>query len=108
MNKNLKQLIEQRQGEGSDKLDRTIQIHDESDIHSTSYNLHKKLRDLIKSEIAQTATLTARQTLLDVLAGLPEEKQDGDDGMTGVGADVHNTTIQTVRAQIEGLLGKIE
>jgi hypothetical protein len=67
----------------------------------------------------QTATLAYRQALEDVLAGLPGDKELTDCGRCNA-CDVmmtcttmeanrdHNTTLQTVRAQIEGLLSKIE
>jgi hypothetical protein len=97
---NLQQLIERRRGGGSDKLDHTIQIHDESDIHRTSYNLHKKLRDLIESEITQTATLSYRQALEDVLEFCNKEHSESY-GETA-------KTYETVREQIEGLLGNIK
>jgi hypothetical protein len=53
----------------------------------------------------QTATKAYRQALEDVLAGLPDDKEhlNYDSDERG-----HNTALQTVRAQIEGLLGKIE
>jgi hypothetical protein len=74
---------------------------------------------VVDAIIAQTVTEARRQTLLDVLAGLPGDRELIDCGVCNA-CDVmmtcttmeanrdHNTALQTVRAHIEGLLGKIE
>jgi hypothetical protein len=127
---NLNNLIKQRQGEVetksqhaewggwrivSDMLDKP----DEDGIYPTS-ECYERLHDFVVEQKIEAA----RQILLDVLAGLPGDvdlsshnfkcKEDvlewdipreiyeyaKDDG--------HNTVLQTVRAQIEGLLSAID
>jgi hypothetical protein len=76
------------------------------DTDGESYDFNK-----IDALITQTATEAYRQALEDVLAGLP-----GDEDLTPFDNDPlhpvrtqkfgHNTALQTIRAQIEGLLGK--
>jgi hypothetical protein len=76
-------------------------------------------RELIIDYWCKVSTEAYRQALEDVLAGLPEDVELSDCGSCNA-CDVmmtcttmeanrsHNTALKTVRAQIEGLLGKIE
>jgi len=93
---NLNKLIERRQGELDTEAKSLCQFFD---WEEDSEQHHEILKSLLEAY---------RQALEDVLAGLPDDKQDGDDGMTGVGADGYNTALQNIRAQIEGLLSAID
>jgi len=103
---NLTKLIEQRQGEFDSKW-----------FHELQEWGREPMRNDMVGFLRQTATLAYRQALQDVLAGLPEEKlyqtirayDEYVNGFTeGETNSEYNTALQTVRAQIEGLLGKIE
>jgi hypothetical protein len=68
--------------------------------------------DTIHPLITQTATEAYRQALEDVLAGLPVERElwavdDNGDKIFLLECKYHNSALQTVRSQIEELLGKI-
>jgi hypothetical protein len=92
---NLQQLIERRQGEIKEV---TVKIRD----LSSETTIDLDIQPLLEHD-AQTATEAYRQALLDVLAGLPEPSNPRGPWESG-SSDGHNTALQTVRAQIEGLL----
>jgi hypothetical protein len=93
---NLQQLIERQQREARDAfLRRTI-----------TFSLDETHYFILDTLTAQTATEAYRQALEDVLAGLPEEDTVAYGYESGrAKKKAHNTALQTVRAQIEGLLG---
>ena len=94
---NLNQLIERRQGEATRTLIECITQEDKPVFTP----------EIMNQIINQTATLSYRQALNDLLAGLPEPSNPRGPWESG-SSDGYNTALQTVRAQIEGLLGKIE
>jgi hypothetical protein len=89
---NLNQLIKQRQGEIDTEVKSLCQYFDWEEDSEQHH------------EILTSLTEARRQALEDVLAGLP-----GSFNTTAEGYNIgYNTALQTVRAQIEELLGKIE
>jgi hypothetical protein len=90
---NLNQLIEQRQGEAKERILSTM---DDGTIQYCP-------RDL-ESVITQTATESYRQALLDVDEKL-EEQIEHALKMSNWQAQ---SALETIRAQIEGLLSKID
>ncbi len=98
---NLQQLIEQRQGE----------------VHQAYQQVYKgilpaevlaKRNVWYEEEITQTATEAYRQALLDLREGLPPNIEVSEFHPGSEQSEAINTTLQTVRAQIEELLGKME
>ena len=104
---NLQQLIERRQGAAK----RTGYKHINNSDHLPEwYGYPAKSIDTLT---AQTATEAYRQALEDVLAGLPGDDRprvpENDTEEAWMSEYIgHNTALQTVRDQIEGLLSKIE
>jgi hypothetical protein len=104
MKTNLNTLIERRQGEVDNKL------------YARNFNLvqneYKEMLDMVESETTQIATEAYRQALNDLLTGLPGDDNEIIAHNEGKDAEWraigHNTTLKTVRAQIDDLLGKIE
>jgi hypothetical protein len=98
----LNNLIKQRQGEFR------VQ-YDELGLKQPKNSMKNLERELIVDYWSKVSTEAYRQALEDVLAGLP-----GDDTIAygyekgRVKQKAHNTALQTVRAQIEGLLGNIK
>ena len=113
---NLTKLIEQRQGElikfvepaldnGFDNGYRGADTEKAQKAYRDRYAWALDIRDFD----TQTAIEAYRQALEDVLAGLPEDfDHAGEQGNAPQWRNGHNTALQTVRAQIEELLGKIE
>jgi hypothetical protein len=111
---NLNKLIERRQGEIEgeiiEELEKCLDAYKElNGVESIHYK--NRLLNIVANEINTIGKNARRQTLKDVLAGLPEEE----DGETPFGSqELHETEVawnkalQTVRAQIEGLLSKID
>jgi hypothetical protein len=112
---NLNTLIEQRQGE-MEKLYKMLGFKDELSFEEVPPEVQ------LKQFTTQTATLAYRQALLDLREGLPESKdiekhtiemlKSGFTNKTNrrkarIKDKVWNTALQTVRAQIDDLLGKI-
>jgi soluble cytochrome b562 len=98
---NLNKLIEQRQGEFEHKI---------ISVDELGHQAH--IGDAYKAVqfVNQSITEAYRQALEDVLAGLPGEKEKvyTDDFEMRNYKNGHNALLQTIRAQIEELLGKIE
>jgi hypothetical protein len=94
---NLNQLIERRQGEAHQAYQQVYKGILPAEVLA-------KRNVWYEEETTQTATEAYRQALQDVLARLPGDKEhlNYDSDERG-----HNTTLQTVRAQIDDLLGKI-
>jgi len=93
---NLQQLIERRQGYGIKEFSIEFKgaLNRDPELLSGARNL---------------ATEAYRQALLDLREGLPEDDTTEYRGQRRkLITEGHNTALQTVRAQIEGLLGKIE
>jgi len=64
--------------------------------------------EIMNQIITQTATEAYRQALEDVLAGLPPNIEVSEFHPGSEQSESINTALQTVRAQIEGLLNKIK
>jgi hypothetical protein len=113
---NLNTLIEQRQGElmkfvepaldnGFDNGYRGADTEKAQKAYRDRYAWALDIRDFD----TQTATEAYRQALLDLQEGLPEDVDHaGERGNAPQWRHGHNTALQTVRAQIKGLLSKIE
>jgi hypothetical protein len=106
---NLNKLIEQRKGEFKE-ISETYIKSGWDEINNLAYKTYQiNWNDNQIDFIAQTATLSYRQALEDVLAGLPEEDTIAYGYESGrAKKKAHNIALQTVRAQIEGLLGNIK
>jgi len=113
---NLNQLIERRQGEVREAMLGTKTNTIPDDAWHTA--LYESKAEKLNEATTQTATEAYRQALEDVLAGLPGEvsvylhahhhmtdRELRDEEMRVFGM---NYRLKTVRAQIEGLLSKIE
>jgi protoporphyrinogen oxidase len=91
---NLNKLIERRQGDNKNIID---------------YKGDYYIKCVAHEEVVRR---TYRKALEDVLAGLPKERTVDFEMKTRnpnpAYAKGHNTALQTVRAQIEELLGKID
>jgi len=112
---NLNKLIERRQGEATSQMENlAVPAYNELTHEVEHYN--KVTDSLIRYITTQTATEAYRQALLDLREGLPGEIEIDNFKFVGNEQEVievqremgHNTALQTVRAQIEELLGKIE
>jgi hypothetical protein len=97
---NLNKLIERQQGE----VEKWKMFPEKEYIDIINYDQYQ-VED-VKNEVAEVATEAYRQALEDVLAGLPEPSNPRGPWESG-SSDGYNTALQTVRAQIEVLLGKI-
>jgi len=111
---NLQQLIERRQGEFIHEYCVKRPAQPIRWIRSIFYDDTDQIEKILQHD-RLTATEAYRQALEDVLAGLPEEKKleaylgEDPERKLNCGFKIgHNTALQTIRAQIEGLLGKIE
>jgi hypothetical protein len=129
---NLKKLIERRQGEfkreycvdrglkirwirsifydDTDQIEKILEHDTQSITEAHQAGYQKGVDDQKRRKYARGKAMY-KKALEDVLAGLPLKLSNEvahrypDDYAFEIG---HNTALQTVRAQIEGLLGKIE
>jgi hypothetical protein len=104
---NLTKLIERRQGENKSLIKELRMVSNminmgEKIQWGQDTFLMDKAADALES--TQTTTEAYRQALEDILAGLPEPSNPRGPWESG-SSDGYNTALQTVRAQIEGLLG---
>ena len=119
---NLNKLIEQRQGELLPTEDELQKIGDHywGGDYEPSYleltRLKESYGEVMSPKAVKVMTEVYRQALLDLQAGLPERLTErnlakvSDEYIFETEGEciAHNTVLQTVRAQIEELLGKIE
>jgi hypothetical protein len=99
---NLNTLIKRRQGEFR------VQ-YDELGLKQPKNSMKNLERELIIDYWRKVSTEAYRQALLDLREGLPGDKKIEIELPDTLHRNIgHNTVLQTVRTQIEGLLGKIE
>jgi hypothetical protein len=102
---NLNKLIERRQGEVVKRIVdefKTEELVLDSDKH---YYIRGTTEDL-ESAVRLALEEERKQALLDLQAGLPGDARSED--RPGAEMEGWDTSLQTVRAQINDLLGKIE